>query len=113
LLNRKKIKLIIAVPSLECGGLEKCVDDLQSYQHRKVRGNTLVVNNSKPFYSITNPAIKITDLQCSNVRSSVFRISKIAKEIKPDIILSAANHLNLIIALFSADVSAAYKDDCP
>ena len=97
----RKIKLIIAVPSLECGGLERNVSMICNHINtEKFEVTLLVVNNSKPFYSITNPAIKITDLQCSNVRSSVFRISKIAKEIKPDIILSAANHLNLIIAIF-------------
>ena len=97
----RKIKLIIAVPSLECGGLERNVSMICNHINTaKFDVTLLVVNNSKPFYSITNPAIKIIDLQCSNVRSSVFRISKIAKEIKPDIILSAANHLNLILAIF-------------
>ncbi len=96
-----KIKLLIAVPSLECGGLERNVSLICNHINTDLFHVTLaVINNSQPFYTINNPAIRIVDLQCSQVRKSIFLLRKLAKETSPDIILTTANHLNLLFAMF-------------
>lgn len=97
----KKVNVFIAVPSLECGGLERNVAMICNHINTDLFDVSLVViNNRSPFYPITNPHIKITDLQCKNVRSSILRLVKLARATQPDIILSTANHLNLLFALF-------------
>ena len=97
----KKIKILIAVPSLECGGLERNVSNLCNYINTdKFDVVLLVINNANPFYNISNAAIKIIDLQQKQIRNSIFLLQKIAKQEKPDIIISTANHLNLLFAIF-------------
>jgi glycosyltransferase involved in cell wall biosynthesis len=59
-----------------------------------------VLNNAKQFFNITNKDVKLIDLEILNVRKSLFRILKLTKKIRPDIILSTANHLNLLFGIF-------------
>ncbi len=59
-----------------------------------------VLNNARPFFQITNPGVKLVDLHIANVRKSLFAILKLAKQIRPSIILTTANHLNLYLAIF-------------
>jgi glycosyltransferase involved in cell wall biosynthesis len=100
-MHNERIKLLILVPTLECGGLERNVSFICDHINTKEFEVTLaVINNSNPFYRITNTDIRVIDLGCRNVRSSIFRILKLAKETQPAIILSTANHLNLLISMF-------------
>lgn len=66
----------------------------------KFRVSLIVINNSSPFYTIENPAVELTGLKLAHVRQSLFRIRSIIRKNKPDIILSASNHLNLLLAIF-------------
>lgn len=97
--NEQKIKLLLFVPTLECGGTEKYISLFCNHINTDKFEVTLVVlNNPHPFYEI-NYATKVIDLQVKRVSRSFFRIKKIIKEQQPDIIFSAANHLNLLFAL--------------
>ncbi len=92
---------MIVVPTLECGGLERNVSMICNHINTTIFDVSLaVINNANPFYTITNPDISVYDLQYKNVRKSIFRIRSLVKEIKPVIILSTANHLNLLFAIF-------------
>lgn len=96
-----KIKLLIAVPTLECGGLERNVAIICNNIDTSIYDVTLVVlNNANQFFAITNKEVKIIDLQIVNARKSLFQILKVSRNIRPDIILSAANHLNLLFGIF-------------
>lgn len=66
----------------------------------KFRVSLIVINNSRPFYTIENPAVELTDLKLAHVRQSLFRIRSFVRANNPDIILSASNHLNLLLAIF-------------
>ena len=89
------------MPTLECGGLERNVSTIcNNIDTSKYDVTLAVLNNANPFFRITNPAIKLIDLHISHVRGSLFTILKLAKRSKPDIILSTANHLNLLFAIF-------------
>ncbi|MEO6488847.1 MAG: glycosyltransferase [Ferruginibacter sp.] len=89
------------VPTLECGGLERNVSIIcNNIDTTKFEVTLAVLNNHKQFFKITNEDVTVIDLHILHVRSSLFAIRKLAKEIKPAIILSCANHLNLLLAMF-------------
>jgi glycosyltransferase involved in cell wall biosynthesis len=96
-----KIKLLIAVPSLECGGLERNVLNIcNNINNRKFETTLVIINNENPFYKVTNHAVEVINLNKKNVRKAIFDLKKIVDEYKPDIVLSTANHLNLLFAIF-------------
>jgi glycosyltransferase involved in cell wall biosynthesis len=96
-----KIKLLIAVPSLECGGLERNVLNIcNNINNRKFETTLVIINNENPFYKVTNHAIKVISLNKKNVRKAIFDLKKIVDEHQPDIVLSTANHLNLLFVIF-------------
>ena len=99
--NENKTRLLIVTPSLQCGGSEKFVSLLCNHINTQLFSICLVVvNNSNPFYQITNPAIEIIDLKKDRVLFSLSAIKSIVKNFRPDIIFSTANHLNLYLAIF-------------
>ena len=96
-----KIKLLILIPSLECGGSEKYVSLLCNNINTDKFDITLaVLNNSDPFYNISNPAIETIDLGIKRVRGSLFAIRRTVLQKQPDIIFSISNHLNLYLAIY-------------
>ena len=101
---------MVLTPSLQCGGSEKLVSILCDHINTQIFSVCLVVvNNDKPFYTITNPAIKIIDLEKSRVLFSLFAIKAAVKNFEPDIIFSTANHLNLYLAIFRDQFNAGIK----
>lgn len=96
-----KLKLLIVVPSLGCGGLERNVSIICNYiDTERFDVTCAILNNSRPFFKITNPGVKVIDLKINNVRMSLFAILKLNRQIKPDILFATANHLNLFLAIF-------------
>lgn len=96
-----KIKLLIFVPTLECGGVERNVSIICNNLDTSRYDVTLaVLNNANQFFRIKNPDIKLINLEIKNVRKSLFRILSISRKIRPDIILTTANHLNLLFGIF-------------
>ena len=94
-------KILIVVPTLECGGLERNVSIIcNNIDSSKYDVTLAVLNNSNPFFTITNPGINVIDLGIKNVRKSLLAIVKLSKKINPDIILTTANHLNLYLSMF-------------
>jgi glycosyltransferase involved in cell wall biosynthesis len=88
------------IPTLECGGSEKYVATLcNTIDKTKFDVTLIVINNRFPFYPINNDVVQI-NLHIANVRNALFKIRNIIKEQQPDIVFSAANHLNLLMAMF-------------
>ena len=103
-------KILIIVPTLECGGLERNVSIIcNNIDTGKLDVTLAVLNNAHPFFTITNPGVKLIDLGIKNVRKSLFAIVKLSKKIKPDIILTTANHLNLYLAIFKRALPKGMK----
>lgn len=99
--DQQKIKLLIFTPTLHCGGSEKFVSVLCNHINTGIFSVSLVVlNNSTPFYNITNSAIKVIDLKEARVRFTLFKIKALIKHHKPAIVFTTANHLNLYFAIF-------------
>jgi glycosyltransferase involved in cell wall biosynthesis len=106
----KKIKLLILTPTLQCGGSEKFVSLVCNHINTQIFSVCLViVNNDKPFYAVTNPAIKIIELKKSRVLFSLFVVKAAVKNFEPDVIFSTANHLNLYLAVFRNRFNAEIK----
>ena len=98
--DKKKIKLLLFIPNLACGGSEKYVSLLCNNINTDLFDITLaVLNNENPFYTINNPAIEIIDLGVKRVRNSLAAIRRTVRQKQPDIIFSISNHLNLYLAI--------------
>jgi glycosyltransferase involved in cell wall biosynthesis len=108
--NETGVRLLIITPTLQCGGSEKFVSLICNHINTgKFLVCLVVVNNTKPFYNIKNPAIKIIDLKKKRVLFSLPAIKKVVNSFKPDIIFSTANHLNLYLAIFKNNFDATIK----
>ena len=104
------LRLMILVPSLACGGLERNVAHICNHIDTcRFQVILVVLDNSNPFYSINNPEVSIIDLGCQKVSRSVFTLTSFIRKNKPDILLSAANHLNLLVAMLKPFLPATTK----
>jgi glycosyltransferase involved in cell wall biosynthesis len=105
-----KIRLLIITPTLQCGGSERFVSMLCNHiDKNRFEVCLLVADNSKQFYRIIDPAVKIIDLQKNRVLFSLGSIKKAVKDFVPDILFSTANHLNLYLAIFRNHFSKKIK----
>ncbi len=108
--NIKKIKLLIITPTLQCGGSEKMVSMVCNHINTELFSVCLVVvNNSKPFYGVNNPAVEVVNLQKGRVLFSLLAIKKTVKRFDPDILFSTANHLNIYLAIFKNNFNPKIK----
>ena len=108
--NQTKIKLLIFIPALECGGMEKYTSLLCNHINTGVFDVTLaVLNNADPFFTIHNKAVTVVDLHEPHVRFAFFKIMKTIKNVKPDIVFTTGNHLNLYMAIFRRFISKKIK----
>lgn len=98
--SAQKTKILILIPNLHCGGAERNVVGLCNHLPADQYDVVLaVLDNQNPFFRIENPAVKIIDLGCRRVLTSMGKIIQTAKAEKPDIILGTSNHLNLLLAI--------------
>jgi glycosyltransferase involved in cell wall biosynthesis len=108
--DNKKTKLLVTTPSLECGGSERFVSILcNNISVEKFDVTLIVLNNANPFYKINRSAVKVIDLKTPTVRQSFFKIRKVIKSVKPDVIFTTANHLNLFFAIFKKMLTGNIK----
>lgn len=100
LAETQKIKLLIFIPTLECGGAEKYVSRLcNNIDTTKFDITLAVLNNARPFFDI-NRSIEVIDLHKKRVSRSLFAIKKLIRQKQPDIVYTLVNHLNLLFAIF-------------
>jgi glycosyltransferase involved in cell wall biosynthesis len=110
MVSRSKIKLLIFIPTLECGGMEKYTSLLCNNINTDIFEVCLVVlNNANPFFKITNKSVVVIDLQVPHVRFAFFKIRSTIESVKPDIVFTTGNHLNLYIAIFRRFISRKVK----
>lgn len=97
----EKIKLLVIIPTLECGGSERYVSLLcNNISVERFEVTLAVLDYSHPFYSINAHHVEIVDLGIKRVRNSLFAIKELIAKKRPDIVYSTANHLNLMLATF-------------
>lgn len=110
MIDTGKIRLLIITPTLQCGGSERFVSMVCDHiDKNRFTVCLVVVDNSAPFYTIRDPAVKLVDLKKDRVLFSLGSIKKLVNEFKPGIIFSTANHLNLYLAIFRGQFSRKIK----
>jgi glycosyltransferase involved in cell wall biosynthesis len=95
------IKILFIIPNLNCGGSERVVTTIVKHLDKNKFDPLLAVLDlrQETFLSEVKDHAKIIDLNCPRVRNSPYRIWKLIKELKPDIVFSTLSHLNLTLAL--------------
>jgi glycosyltransferase involved in cell wall biosynthesis len=95
---RKKILFIM--PSLTGGGAERVMLTLVKHidRERFLPIFVLMKKEGKFLNSIVSD-IEVIDLDSTSARYAIFKIAKVIKEQKPDIVFSTLGYLNLLIAL--------------
>jgi len=91
---------LFLTPSLACGGSEKYISLLcNNIDTGKFDVTLAVLDNSNPFYTITNDRITVIDLHTPRVRNAIFKIRRLVKQLQPDIVFSISNHLNVLLGM--------------
>src|SRR5690606_24101089 len=97
----KKKHIVFIIPSLAAGGAERIFAFLAQHLDASLFNVTLLVIGFEkdPVYTVTN--VKVVYLNKAKVSYGTVRIFKFLKKEKPDIVVSAIVHLNVIMAFVS------------
>jgi len=96
----EKIKLFIIIPALGGGGAEKVILTLcDNLNTEKFDLTLVVINKIGAFSNYSNDNIKIIDLKIKHVRNSIFKLYKLIRDEKPDIVFTTLEHLNLLMSI--------------
>jgi len=108
---RKKIMFVM--PSLTGGGAERVMLTLINHIDKSKFIPIFVLTNKEGrFLKVlkTLPKdVEIIDLDTKQARYAIFKIAKVIKEIKPDIVFSTLGHLNLLMAMIRPFFSREIK----
>jgi len=92
------------------GGSERVILTLLTHLDREQYEPTLIMMKKEGRYlSLIPKDIEVVDLKATQARYAIFKIIKVIREKKPDIVFTTLAYLNLIIALirpfFSRDIT--------
>ncbi len=105
-----KKKIIFILPSLYGGGAERIVLNLLKHLDRSKFTLVLALVKKEGRYLQDIPKdVELIDLDVKQARYSLFKIAKLIREQKPDIIFTSLSHLNLLIALIRPFFSKKIK----
>ena len=93
-------KLLVFMPPLTLGGMERMVVNLLNRLDRSKFSTTLVLigsGGSDTLLQLLDEDIKVVDLGCSSLRRAIGGYIRVARQIKPDIIFSTIMHLNFAV----------------
>lgn len=101
-LKQVKKKIFFIIPSLRGGGAEKVtitlVDDIDFLVFDVY---LIIINKVGERSNYSNDNVKIIDLKTPSIRKSFFKIFSLIKSLKPDIVYSSLNHLNLMMSFMA------------
>jgi glycosyltransferase involved in cell wall biosynthesis len=96
-----KRKIIFIVPNLKCGGASKVISLIcQNLNNDRYDVILVCVNMIDAFYEISNPAVKVLNLNKKHIKSAIFSIFSIFRQEKPDLVFSNGQDLNILMAIF-------------
>lgn len=99
----KNKKILFFISSINIGGVEKVMVDYANllykdgYEIHYVVMHPIVRSGS--FVNMISSGIKIYTLNCQRIRNSIFRLRKIVKNIKPDIIITENERVLSVVAV--------------
>jgi glycosyltransferase involved in cell wall biosynthesis len=103
-------KLMLIVPSMRGGGSERVMSILANNLDRNKFDITLVLlKNEGPYLDDLKSDIKIIDLNSNKARYGIFKLFKLIRTSKPDIVFSTLGHLNILIAILKLFLSKDIK----
>ncbi len=98
--HSKKTKVLFLLPSLCAGGAERILITLMNNLDReRFEPEFVVVKNEGPFRDWIDDEIPFYSLDCSSIKSSVFKMLKLVKEVQPDVIFTTMVHSNALAIL--------------
>ena len=105
-----KKKIIFILPSLYGGGAERIVLNLLKHLDRERFTPVLALVKKEGRYLQDVPKdVELIDLKVKQARYSLFKIAKLIREQKPDVVFTSLSHLNLLIALIRPFFSKRIK----
>ncbi len=100
--SNKKKDILFVLPSLSGGGAERVTTNIINFiKKNNFNINILLINNIGPFKDlIFDNNINIINLNKKHARTSYFKLVKIINTIKPDIVFSTLQHVNILLLIF-------------
>lgn len=101
-----KKKVLFIIPRLSIGGAQKVVSILLKHLDRNRFDLVLCVLEEQGEYMASLSAdVQIISLQVKRVSKAFFKLLKVIKDTRPDVVFSALSHINLMVALYIPLVS--------
>lgn len=108
--NIKKIKILFVIPNLNGGGAERVfVNYIRSINSKIFDIKIALIEKIGPFINLIPHGVQIIDLKGKRTRHSFIRLLKCVKQIKPDLIVSTTNRMNILILLVSKLINKQIK----
>jgi hypothetical protein len=100
--SNKKKDILLVLPSLSGAGAERVTTNIINFiKKNNFNINILLINNIGPFKDlIFDNNINIINLNKKHARTSYFKLVKIINTIKPDIVFSTLQHVNILLLIF-------------
>ncbi len=97
-----KINILFVIPSLNGGGAERVfVNLIRTIDNQKFNKQLLLIDDSGVFVDLIPPDVEIITMESKKTRFSFFPLLKNIKSLKPQIIISTTNRMNILLLLVS------------
>lgn len=101
----KKTKITLFIPSLRGGGAERVFVILaNAFSDKGYKVHLVLVSAIGPYLDNVSDNVEVINLKCSRSASSLFALVRYLKIEKPDVLLSAMGHTN-VVALLARKIS--------
>ena len=95
-----RIKILFIIPTLGGGGSERVFSTLANTIDPSVFEPIFVILDSRhDFYTLDESRVRVVRFQQASIKFGFSVIRQIVREVRPHIIISTLNHLNLMMAL--------------
>jgi glycosyltransferase involved in cell wall biosynthesis len=95
------VKVLFVLPSLMAGGAQRVVLNILKHIDRdKFELYLLLIKKEDGYdYSMIPSDVKVIDLNLSQARYAIFKIIKIIRELKPNIVFTSLSYVNLLLSV--------------
>lgn len=105
-----KKKILFTLPGLTGGGAERVIlNIIKSLDKSKYEIKLLLVNNIGVYFDEVPDYVEIISLDTTRTRHALIKLIKAINEIKPDIIFSTLNRMNLLVLMASYFIDKKIK----
>jgi glycosyltransferase involved in cell wall biosynthesis len=106
----KRIKILFVIPTLYGGGSERVfINIIRTLDSNIFEKTILLVEDSGVFVDFIPPNVELKTMKSGKTRFSFFKLLRNIKSIKPEIIVSTTNRMNLLLLFVSYFLSKKIK----